>query len=202
MSDYNDIVDANGEIIHVSADDSADGVRMTQDGEQLVLVDEDAIAAFTTRAATTLTDLDTARSVLTVGDMNAVAGLPFIGDSVFVQIDAKNLKIGTFPEAHALAEAYFQNFYLSSADQVERIYHGIGTGKTVADETMTAYLDSDGNVSADMSALAGEFTTAGGGLTEADLAEMNTHEVAEGDGTGGETSTDGGAGNDEDVRIM
>ncbi len=70
MSDYNDIVDANGEIIHVSADDSADGIRLTQDGQQLILVDEDAIAQFTTKASTTLTDLGTARAVLTHGDAN------------------------------------------------------------------------------------------------------------------------------------
>lgn len=126
MSDYNDIVDANGEIIHVSADDSADGVRLVQDGQQLIVVDEDAIAQFTTRTGSTLTDLGTARSVLTHGDMNAIAGLPFIGDSVFAQIDAQNLKLGAFPEAQALAEAYRENFYKSSADQVERIYHGIG----------------------------------------------------------------------------
>lgn len=203
MSDYNDIVDANGEIIHVSADDSADGVRLTQDGQQLILVDEDAIAQFTTNAGSTLTDLGTARAVLTHGDMNLVDGLPFIGDSVFAQIDAKNLKLGAFPEAQALAEAYFKNFYMSSADQVERIYHGIGTGKTVAGETITAYLDSDGNVSADMSALAGEFTSAGGGLTEADLTAVGTHEAAEGSGADGETSTDGRTEDDgDDVRIM
>lgn len=203
MSDYNDIVDANGEIIHVSADDSSDGVKLVQDGQQVVLVDEDAIAMFTTRTGSTLTDLGTARSVLTNGDMNLLAGLPFLGDSMFAQIDAQNLKLGAFPEAQALAEAYRENFYKSSADQVERIYHGIGTGKSVAGETMTAYLDSDGNVSADMSALAGEFTSAGGGLTEADLAAMDTHEAAEGDGTDGESPTDDGAeGDDESVRIM
>ncbi|MEV3935584.1 hypothetical protein AB0K52_06360 [Glycomyces sp. NPDC049804] len=201
--DYSDIVDSNGEIIQVSADDSADGVRLTQDGEQVILVDEDAISQFTTSAGATLTDLGTARAVLTNGDMNLVDGLPFIGDSVFAQIDAKNLKLGTFPEAQALAEAYFQNFYMSSADQVERIYHGIGTGQTVAGETVAAYLDSDGNVSADMSSLSSEFTTAGGGLTEADLAEMGTYEAAESNGTDAETPTDDGAeGDDEGVRIM
>jgi hypothetical protein len=200
--DYNDIVDSNGEIIQVSADDSADGVRLVQDGQQLIVVDEDAITQFTTRAVTTLTDLETARSILTHGNTNAIAGLPFIGDSVFAQIDAQNLKLGAFPEAQALAEAYRENFYKSSADQVERIYHGIGTGKTVAGETVMAYLDEDGNVSADMSALAGEFTSAGGGLTEADLADMGTHEAAEGTGTEGETPTDGGTEGDEEVRIM
>lgn len=197
--DYNDIVDSNGEIIQVSADDSTDGVRMVQDGQQLVLVDEDAIAMFTTRAGTTLTDLGTARSVLTNGDMSLLAGVPFLGDSMFSQIDAQNLKLGGFPEAQALLEAYRENFYKGSADQVERIYHGIGTGKTVADETMTAYLDSDGNVSADMSALAGEFTSAGGSVTEADLAAMDTQETAESSGADGETLTDGDG---EDVRIM
>ena len=195
--EYSDIVDANGEIIQVSADDSADGVKLTQDGQQLILVDEDAITLFTTRTGSTLTDLGTARSVLTNGDMNAVAGLPFIGDSVFAQIDAQNLKLGSFPEAQALADAYRENFYKGSADQVERIYHGIGTGKTVADETATAYLDSDGNVSADMSTLEGEFTSAGGGLTESDLAAMDTYEVAEGNGADGDAEDD-----DEGVRIM
>jgi hypothetical protein len=200
--EYNDIVDSNGEIIQVSADDSADGVRLVQDGQQLIVVDEDAITQFTTRAVTTLTDLETARSILTHGNTNAIAGLPFIGDTVFAQIDAQNLKLGAFPEAQALAEAYRENFYKSSADQVERIYHGIGTGKTVAGDTITAYLDEDGNVTADMSALAGEFTSAGGGLTEADLADMDTHEAAEGTGTEGETPTDGGTEGDEEVRIM
>jgi hypothetical protein len=200
---YDDIVDSNGEIIQVSADDSADGVKLVQDGQQLVVVDEDAIAMFTTNAGTTLADLGTARSVLTHGDMNLLAGVPFLGDSMFAQIDAQNLKLGAFPEAQALVEAYRENFYKASADQVERIYHGIGTGKTVAGETMTAYLDSDGNVSADMSTLAGEFTTAGGGLTESDLTAMDTYEAAEGSGSDSETSAaDGAEGDDESVRIM
>jgi hypothetical protein len=199
----NDIVDANGEIIQVSTDDSADGMRLVQDGQQLILVDEDAIAQFTTRTVSTLTDLGTARGVLTQGNTNFIAGVPFMSDSVFAQIDAQNLKLGTFPEAQALAEAYLENFYKSSADQVERIYHGIGTGKTVAGETISAYLDSDGNVTADMSALEGEFTSAGGGLTEADLAAMDTHEAAEGTGAEGETPTGGDTeGDGEEVRIM
>jgi hypothetical protein len=203
VSDYNDIVDANGEIIQVSADNSTDGTKLVQDGQQLILVDEDAINQFTTRAVTTLTDLETARGVLTQGNTNFVAGLPFIGDTVFAQIDAQNLKLGAFPEAQALAEAYFENFYKAGADQVERIYHGIGTGKTVASDTITAYLDEDGNVTADISALAGEFTSADGALTEADLAAMDMHETAVGTGAEGEIPSDGTEGDgDEEVRIM
>jgi hypothetical protein len=199
--EYSDIVDSNGEIIQVSADDSTDGVKLVQDGQQLILVDEDAITQFTTRAVTTLTDLETARGVLTQGNTNFVAGFPFMSDAVFAQVDAQNLKLGAFPEAKALAEAYLENFYKASADQVERIYHGIGTGKTVAGDTITAYLDEDGNVTADMSTLEGEFTNADGALTEADLAAMDTHEAAE-----GETPTDNGSedgdGTGEEVRIM
>jgi hypothetical protein len=203
VSDYNDIVDANGEIIQVSADNSTDGMKLVQDGQQLIVVDEDAITQFTARAVTTLTDLETARGVLTQGNTNFVAGLPFIGDTVFAQIDAQNLKLGAFPEAQALAEAYLENFYKAGADQVERIYHGIGTGQAVASDTIAAYLDEDGNVTADMSALAGEFSAADGALTEADLAAMDMHEAAEGTGAGGENPTDGTEGDgDEEVRIM
>lgn len=202
--EYSDIVDSNGEIIQVSADNSTDGVKLVQDGQQLILVDEDAITQFTTRAVTTLTDLDTARGVLTQGNTNFLAGLPFLGDTAFAQIDAQNLKLGTFPEAQALAEAYLENFYKSSADQVERIYHGIGTGKTVAGDTISAYLDEDGNVTADMSALEGEFATADGALTEADLAAMGTHETAESTGADSETPTDSSAEDEsgDEVRIM
>jgi hypothetical protein len=202
--EYSDIVDSNGEIIQVSADNSTDGTKLVQDGQQLILVDEDAINQFTTRAVTTLSDLETARGVLTQGNTNFVAGLPFVGDSVFAQIDAQNLKLGAFPEAKALADAYLENFYKAGADQVERIYHGIGTGKTVAGDTITAYLDEDGNVTADMSTLEGEFATADGALTEADLAAMDTHEAAEGTGAESETSSGGGTEGegDEEVRIM
>ena len=174
MSDnFNDIVDANGEIIHVRADDSADGQSLYQDGERIITVDEDALDVFAANASTTLTELDEARSIMTGGNLGPVAGYALVPDIVFSQIDAQQLKTGAFPEAVALTEAYLEHFYKSGADQVERIYHGIDTGKSIAGDSMAAYLDSDGNVAADVNAIDSEFTS-GGALTQADLADLQS----------------------------
>lgn len=191
MSDQNEIVDANGEIIHVSSDDSADGVRMVQDGQQIILVDEDALAAFTSRTGLTLEDLEPVRSLVTGGNLANVPQFGQYGDVQFQSIDAQNLKVGSFPEARALAEAYFQNFYKDSADQVERVYHGIDTGKIVAPDTMASYLDSDGNIAADVTTVGSEFQSATGAITSNDLGELDSHGEDETDSA---TSPDDGDG--------
>lgn len=172
MSDYSDIDIGNGEFIRVAGDGSTDGQAFYLNGERLIYVDEDALDVFASKTGATLTELDEARTVLTGGSLNPVAGLSFITDAVFSQIDAQNLKVGAFPEAQALTEAYLENFYKSGADQVERVYHGIHTGKTVAGETMAAYLDSDGNVAADITAIEAEFSSTDTALTESDLTEI------------------------------
>ncbi len=63
---------------------------------------------------------------------------------------------------------------------------------------MAAYVDADGNVAADVSALASEFDGSTGALTEEDLAELQTHDS--------ETETQGGGestgGEEESTRIL
>jgi hypothetical protein len=195
---YSDIDLGNGEVIHVVPDDSAGGQSMYQDGEKIITADEDAFDVFAVKTDSSLTDLDEARSALTMGDLGSVAGLGFVNDLVFSRIDAQRLRVGAFPEAEALATAYFEHFYKPSAEAVERVWHGIDTGKTIATDTMAAYVDADGNVAADVTALTSEFDGATGALTGEDLAELQTH--------GSETETpDGseGTGGDEDsTRIL
>ncbi|GAA1676875.1 hypothetical protein GCM10009830_24550 [Glycomyces endophyticus] len=169
-----DIVDGNGEIINVSADDTADGQTLYRNGERLVVADEDAFAVFTLRTGASLTDLDEARSVLTMGDLGSVAGLGLVPDIVFSQIDAQQLRVGTFPEAQALATGYLEHFYKSGAEAVERVWHGIDTASTVAADTMAAYTDTDGNVAADVGVLVSEFDSSTGTLTASHLAEIQT----------------------------
>ncbi|THV40641.1 hypothetical protein [Glycomyces buryatensis] len=168
---YSDIDDGSGEIIHVGADDSADGVKLVQNGEQIIVVDEDALTVFSTKTGQTLDDLEPVRSLVTGGQLNNVPQFGQYGDMQFQSIDAQNLKLGNFPEAQALSEAYFKNFYQGSADQVERVHHGIATGKTVAGDTMASYLDNDGNVAADVTSIDSEF--AGTGLiTSSEFDEL------------------------------
>ena len=81
---------------------------------------------FVERTGSSLTDIDEARSVLSQGNYYPVAGLTFITDAAFSQVDAKESPVGGFPEAEGLARAYRENFYLVGA--VERIRHGIDTG--------------------------------------------------------------------------
>ncbi|WP_026924438.1 hypothetical protein [Glycomyces arizonensis] len=198
MSDYRDIVDGNGEIIHVAADDSADGQSLYQNGERIITADEDAFDVFAVKTSSALTDLDEARSVLTMGDLGLVAGLGLVNDLVFSRIDAQHLKVGTFPEAEALAIAYLEHFYKPGAEAVERVWHGIDTGKTVATDTMAAYVDADGNVAADVTALASEFDNSDGTLTETEFAEFQTH-GPETEAPGGDEST---GGEEESVRLL
>jgi hypothetical protein len=195
---YSDIDLGNGEVIHVVPDDSAGGQSLYQDGEKIITADEDAFNVFALKTSSSLTDLDEARAVLTMGDLGSVAGLGLVNDLVFSRIDAQRLRVGAFPEAEALATAYLEHFYKPGAEAVERVWHGIDTGKTVATDTMAAYIDADGNVAADVAALASEFDGATGALTETDLAEIQTH--------GSETETPGGSentgGDEESTRIL
>lgn len=172
---YSDIVGADDEVIHVVPDDSAGGQSLYQDGERIITADEDAFDVFAVKTSSSLTDLDEARSVLTQGDLGSVAGLGLVNDLVFSRIDAQRLRVGGFPEAEALTTAYFEHFYKPGAEAVERVWHGIDTGKTVATDTMAAYVDADGNVAADVTALTSEFDDATGALTETDLTELQTH---------------------------
>lgn len=186
--DYNDIVDSNGEIIQVSADNSADGVRLSQGGEQVVVVDEDALTVFSTRTGQTLEELEPVRSLVTGGNLNNVPQFGQYGDVQFQSIDAQNLKLGAFPEAEALAEAYFQNFYRGSADQVERIHHGMATTKTVAGDTMTAYLDTDGNIAADVDTVTSELADTGL-ITTAEFTELQSGSDTEAPAAQDDTAT-------------
>jgi hypothetical protein len=173
LSDFNDIVDGNGEHIEVVADDSADGQSMYQDGERVIAVDEDALIVFAERTGLVLEDLEPVRALVTGGDLAHVPQFGRYGDMAFRSIDAQNLKLGTLPEAAGLAAAYFRNFYVAGADQVERVCHGIGTGGDVAGATIDAYLDSDGNAAADIDGVASEFLGAQA-ITGTELAQFET----------------------------
>lgn len=173
MSDFNDIADGDGELIDVVADDSADGQSLYQDGELVIVVDEDALIVFAERTGLMLEDLEPVRALVTGGDLAHVPQFGRYGDIAFHSIDAQNLKLGTLPEAAGLAEAYYRNFYIGSADQVERVCHGIGTGGIVADATIESYLDSDGNVAADVAGVASEFL-GNQAITGAEAARFET----------------------------
>lgn len=195
MDKYSDIDAGNGEIITVTGDDSTDGQAFYRDGERIIRVDEDALDVFVERTGTSLADIDDARSVLSQGNYNPVAGFSFVTDAVFSQVDAKDLPVGGFPEAEELAQAYLENFYLAGAEQVERIRHGIDTGQVVAAEVMDAYLDTDGNAAADVDSIATGFDADGETVSESDLADLEAQNE-----TGGQ-SEDADSGSD-DTRLL
>lgn len=190
------IIDAgNGETIIVVQDGSADGYTMysSTDG-RLVVADEDALSELGIKMRDIEELLAGTRDLVTNGNLTVVRGAQYaqMPDYQLAQVDALNLKLGTFPDAEEVRNLYRENFYMAKADQIERIAHGYTTGRQVAEDVRTEYVNNDGDVAASVEQLGNEFTESDG-ISEEELADAQ----AENDGTDTETETETPGGEEE-----
>ncbi|GAB3998350.1 hypothetical protein GCM10029992_23910 [Glycomyces albus] len=177
----------NGETIIVVQDGSADGYTMysSVDG-RLVIADEDALADLGLKMSDIEELLAGTRDLVTNGNLTVVRGAEYaqMPDYQIAQVDALNLKLGTFPDAEEVRDLYRENFYMAKAEQIERIAHGYSTGRQVAEDIGTEYVNNDGDVAASVEQLGNEFTESDG-ISEDDVAEAQ----AENEGADTETET-------------
>lgn len=167
-------IDAGGgEQIIVVQDGSADGYTMysSTDG-RVIAADEDALAELGIQMSDIEDLLASTRDLVTNGNLTVVRGAEYaqMPDHQYAQIDALNLKLGDFPDAEEVRELYRENFYMARADQIERIAHGYSTGRQVADDIRVEYVNTDGDVSATVDQIGGQFSESEG-VSEDELAD-------------------------------
>ena len=178
----------NGETIIVVQDGSADGYTMySSSSGRVIVADEDALAELGIKMSDIEELLAGTRDLVTNGNLTVVRGAEYaqMTDIQIAQVDALNLKLGTFPDAEEVRELYRENFYKAKAEQIERIAHGYATGREVADSIRTEYVNNDGDVAATVDQLGTQFANSDG-ISEEELAE------AQADNTVADTETPGG----------
>ena len=95
------------------------------------------------------------------------------------EVDALNLKLGGFDDALELQEAYKTVFYPSRAEQLDRVYHGLDTGRVISQDIKTSYIENDGDISADVVNVQNEFDHRGSGINSSDVDDVRTENQRE-----------------------
>lgn len=144
---------------------------------QTVQMTEESFDEFINKMGTTIDDLDTFRAQLLSG--STVVTRPYTesypqAGYYQAEIDTQNLKLGGFDDALELQEAYRTVFYPSRAEQLDRVFHGLDTGRVVSQDIKTSYLENDGNVTADVVSIQSEFDSSGGSITAGDVDEARS----------------------------
>jgi hypothetical protein len=175
-------------------------VKNTTTG-QTVQMTEESFNEFINKMDTTIQDLDTFRAQLLSG--STVVTRPYSEDYpqagyYQAQIDTLNPKFGTFDDAIELQEAYRTVFYPSRTEQLDRVFHGLNTGRVISEDIKNSYLESDGNVSADVVNIQNEFDSKGGTISASDVEEAREENESGRDmpATGNETGGNGSGGNE------
>ncbi|GAA1692547.1 hypothetical protein GCM10009830_45420 [Glycomyces endophyticus] len=143
---------------------------------------EESFDEFISQMGLTLTDLEFYRSQVLGGSvvrMRENANPEYMSASSLRDVDTVNLPFGGFDDAKELAEAYKSVFYPSRAEQLDRVTHGLNTGKVISEDIKTGYLESDGNVTASVASIGSEFDSRGGGITESEVNEARTDNADE-----------------------
>lgn len=144
---------------------------------QTVQMTEESFDEFISKMGTTIDDLDTFRAQLLSG--STVVTRPYTesypqAGYYQAEIDTQNLKLGGFDDALELQEAYRTVFYPSRAEQLDRVFHGLDTGRVVSQDIKTSYLENDGNVTADVVSIQSEFDSSGSDITAGDVDEARS----------------------------
>jgi len=163
---------------------------------QTTQMTEESFDEFLVKMGTTIEDLGTFRAQVLSG--SAVVTRPYAeaypqAGYYQAEIDTQNPKFGGFDDALELQEAYRAGFYPTRAEQLDRVYHGLDTGRVVSEDIKTSYIENDGNVSADVVNIQSEFDTKGGSITSSDVDEAR----AENEGNNETSTTSDGSGSEE-----
>jgi hypothetical protein len=162
---------------------------------------EESFDDFISQMGLTLTDLEFYRSQVMGGKVVRLregANPEYMNSGSLREVDTVNLPFGGFDDAKELAEAYKTIVYPTRAEQIDRVSHGLNTGKVISEDIKVSYLESDGNVTASVASVGSEFDTRGGGISESDVNEAR-EDNARGEDT---PSTDAPAGDDEQPGML
>lgn len=167
---------------------NADGTYTVTGSDQQFQMTEESFNEFISKMGLTIQDLDIYRSQVMGGSVTRVkegANPQYFSASSFREVDTVDVPFGGFDDAKELAEVYKGTFYPSRAEQLDRVYHGLDTGRVVSEEIKISYIESDGNVSADITNVGSGFDTRGG-VSENEVTEVS-NENAETEAPGTET---------------
>jgi hypothetical protein len=163
---------------------------------QTTQMTEESFDEFLVKMGTTIEDLGTFRAQVLSG--SAVVTRPYTesypqAGYYQAEIDTQNPKFGGFDDALELQAAYRTVFYPTRAEQLDRVFHGLDTGRVVSEDIKNSYIENDGNVSADVVNIQSEFDTKGGSITAGDVDEAR----AENEGNNETPTTGDGSGSEE-----
>jgi hypothetical protein len=147
---------------------------VTTAGQQFQMTAE-SFDEFISKMGLTIQDLDIYRSQVMGGSvvrMREGMNPEYISAGSFREVDTVNVRFGGFDDALELAEAYKGTFYPSRAEQIDRVFHGLDTGRVVSEDIKVSYLDSDGDITADITNIEGGFDSRGG-VSENEVTEVS-----------------------------
>jgi len=163
---------------------------------------EESFDEFISGMGLTLDDLEFYRGQVMGGSVVRLregANPEYMNSGSLRDVDTVNLPFGGFDDAKELAEAYRTIYYPSRAEQIDRVSHGLNTGKAISEDIKTSYLQSDGNVTASVTTIGSDFDTRGGGITENDVNEARGQNES---GPGEIPAGDEPAGEDDELEML
>ncbi|MEV3939290.1 hypothetical protein AB0K52_25330 [Glycomyces sp. NPDC049804] len=175
---------------------------------QTTQMTEESFDEFISKMDTTIQDLGLFRNRVLDGTVVTIReswNQDYLSMGAMQEVDALNLKLGGFDDALELQEAYRTVFYPSRAEQLDRVVHGLDTGRVVSEDIKNSYLENDGNVSADVVNIQSEFDSKAGGITAGDVDEARSENTRGNDmpATGNQPGADGtGTGTEEQPRVL
>lgn len=136
---------------------------------------EESFDEFISKMGITLDDLELYRSQVMGGSVVRLregANPEYLSAGSFQPVDTVNVPFGGFDDALELAESYKSVFYPGRAEQIDRVFHGLDTGRAISEDIKVSYLEADGNVTASVVSVQSEFDSRGGGLSENDVNDV------------------------------
>jgi hypothetical protein len=170
------LADPDAYLASYSESSSLYSVTNTATG-QTVQMTEESFDEFITKMDSTIQDLGYFRDKLLGGTVVTIReswNQDYLSMGAMQEVDATNLKLGGFDDAVELQEAYRTVFYPSRAEQLDRVYHGLDTGRVISEDIKTSYIENDGAISADVVNVQNEFDNRGSGINESDVDDVRS----------------------------
>jgi len=174
---------------------------VTDSSGQRFQMTEDSFEDFISKMGVTIDDLGLFRDKVLQGSVVSVRegwNQEYLSMAAFEDVDAVNLKLGGFDDAIELQQAYKTVYYPSRAEQLDRVYHGLDTGRVISEDIKTSYLESDGDITADVTSVQSEFDSRGGNISAGDVDEARADNKQD----SGEPASDSEPGSDDGPREL
>jgi hypothetical protein len=155
---------------------------VTDSSGQKFQMTEESFEEFISKMGLTIEDLDFYRGQVIGGSVTRLregANPEYMNSGSLRDVDTVNLPFGGFDDAKRLAESYKAVVYPGRAEQIDRVFHGLDTGRVISEDIKTSYLQNDGNISADVASVQNEFETRGGDVTQSDVDEVRGDNASE-----------------------